>query len=79
MPGTATVPELPEVETIRRDLEKEIVGKKLKEVSVSGERTVRRRPEEFKERLEGRKVVGVDRKGKFLVCLLYTSPSPRDS
>jgi len=64
------MPELPEVETIRRDLEKEIVGKKLKEVSVSGERTVRRRPEEFKERLEGRKVLGVDRRGKYLVVRL---------
>lgn len=64
------MPELPEVETIRRDLEKEIVGKKLKEVSVSGDRTVRRRPEEFKERLEGRKVLGVDRRGKYLVVRL---------
>ncbi len=64
------MPELPEVETIRRDLEKEVVGKKLKEVSVSGERTVRRRPEEFKERLEGRKVLGVDRRGKYLVVRL---------
>ena len=64
------MPELPEVETIRRDLEKEVVGKKLKEVSVSGERTVRRRPEEFKERLEGRKVIGVDRRGKYLVVRL---------
>ena len=64
------MPELPEVETIRRDLEKEIVGKKLKEVTVSGERAVRRRPEEFKERLEGRKVLGVERRGKYLVVRL---------
>jgi len=64
------VPELPEVETIRRDLEKEVVGKKLKEVTVTGQRTVRRRPAEFKERLEGRKVVGVDRRGKYLVVRL---------
>ncbi|MEO5678565.1 MAG: bifunctional DNA-formamidopyrimidine glycosylase/DNA-(apurinic or apyrimidinic site) lyase [Acidimicrobiales bacterium] len=64
------MPELPEVETIRRDLEKEVVGKKLKEVSVTGSRTVRRRPEDFKERLEGRKVLGVDRRGKYLVVRL---------
>ena len=64
------MPELPEVETIRRDLEKEVVGKKLKEVSVTGQRTVRRRPAEFKEKLEGRKVVGVDRRGKYIVVRL---------
>lgn len=64
------MPELPEVETIRRDLEKEVVGKKLKEVTVIGERTVRRGLEDFKERLEGRKVVGVDRRGKYLVVRL---------
>ena len=32
----ARVPELPEVETIRRDLEKEVVGKKIKTVEVTG-------------------------------------------
>lgn len=64
------MPELPEVETIRRDLEKEVVGKKLKEVTVTGQRTVRRRPEEFKERLEGRQILGVDRRGKYLVVRL---------
>jgi formamidopyrimidine-DNA glycosylase len=61
------VPELPEVETVRRDLDKEISGKKIKEVVVTGHRTVRRRPADFSEKLEGRKVTGVERKGKFLV------------
>lgn len=64
------MPELPEVETVRRDLEKEVTGKKIKEVTVTGHRTVRRRPAEFKERLEGRKVTGVDRRGKYLVVKL---------
>ncbi len=30
------MPELPEVEVLRRDLEKEIVGKKIKAVEVTG-------------------------------------------
>ena len=30
------MPELPEVETIRRDLEKEVVGKRIKTVEVTG-------------------------------------------
>jgi formamidopyrimidine-DNA glycosylase len=64
------MPELPEVETVRRDLDKEISGKKIKEVVVTGHRTVRRRPADFSTALEGRKVTGVERKGKFLVVKL---------
>ncbi len=64
------MPELPEVETIRRDLDKEISGKKIKIVEVTGGRSVRRRPEEFKTSLEGRKVGGVSRKGKYLLVRL---------
>ena len=64
------MPELPEVETIRRDMDKEMSGRKIKSVEVTGHRTVRRRPAEFSERLEGRKVAGVERKGKYLVVKL---------
>ena len=34
-----TMPELPEVETIRRDLDKEFVGKRIKKVEVTGSRS----------------------------------------
>jgi formamidopyrimidine-DNA glycosylase len=63
------MPELPEVETIRRDLEKEIISKRIKSVEVSGKRSVRRHKdaEEFTERLEGRKVMSVRRCGKYLL------------
>jgi formamidopyrimidine-DNA glycosylase len=63
------MPELPEVETIRRDLEKEIVSKRIKSVEVSGKRSIRRQKTvaEFVERLEGRKVVYVRRSGKYLL------------
>lgn len=67
------MPELPEVETIRRELEREVVGKKVKEVKVSGTRTVRRQPKkQFAERLVGTKVTGVSRKGKYLLLKLDT-------
>ena len=36
------MPELPEVETIRHDLEREVVGKRIKSVTVTGSRSVRR-------------------------------------
>lgn len=64
-----TMPELPEVETIRRDLDKEIVGRKVKSVEVFGVRSVRRHPDpaELVGRVQGRKVAGVRRAGKYLV------------
>jgi formamidopyrimidine-DNA glycosylase len=63
------MPELPEVETLRRDLEKEIVSKRIKSVEVSGNRSIRRHKDadEFTTRLEGRKVVSVRRSGKYLL------------
>jgi formamidopyrimidine-DNA glycosylase len=66
------MPELPEVETIRRDLEKEAVGKRIKTVEVTGTRSIRRHTnkKQFIARLEGRKITGVDRKGKYLLVKL---------
>ena len=66
------MPELPEVEVLRRDLEKEVVGKKIKSVEVTGTRSVRRHKnkKEFIALLEGRKIVAVQRRGKYLVLRL---------
>jgi formamidopyrimidine-DNA glycosylase len=66
------MPELPEVETIRRDLEKEVVGKRIKQVDVSGMRSIRRHPNKkhFMAKLEGRKITGIDRRGKYLLVKL---------
>jgi formamidopyrimidine-DNA glycosylase len=66
------MPELPEVEVMRRDLEREVVGKKIKAVEVSGTRSVRRHKnrKEFITVLTGRKITGVQRRGKYLVLKL---------
>ncbi len=66
------MPELPEVEVVRRDLEREIVGLRIKEVEVDGMRSVRRHHnrKQFISRLEGKKFTGVDRRGKYLLCRL---------
>lgn len=63
------MPELPEVETIRRDLEKEVLGKRIKAVEVSGLRSIRRHAskKQFTSRLEGTKIEGVSRRGKNLL------------
>ncbi|MBA3728186.1 MAG: bifunctional DNA-formamidopyrimidine glycosylase/DNA-(apurinic or apyrimidinic site) lyase [Actinobacteria bacterium] len=68
--------ELPEVEVMRRDLEKEIVGKRVKEVDVrphrNAMRVIRRhtRRKEFADRLAGQKVTKVERKGKYVLMHL---------
>jgi formamidopyrimidine-DNA glycosylase len=68
--------ELPEVEVVRRDLEKEVVGRRVKGVEVrphrNAMRVIRRhaRRKEFADRLAGKKITKVDRKGKYVLLHL---------
>lgn len=69
------MPELPEVETIRRDVEKEFLNKRIKKVEVTGSRSIRRHPgpegaKEFSARLEGRRLIATRRRGKYLLMQL---------
>ena len=69
--------ELPEVEVMRRDLEKEVVGKRIRAVVVrphrNAMRVIRRhaRRKEFADRLAGKKVTKVERKGKYVLMHLH--------
>ena len=70
------MPELPEVETLRGDLEKEVGGRKVKSVEVRAARVVRRhrnRPE-FADRLVGRKLGSTARIGNLLLLGLDGAP-----
>jgi len=63
------VPELPEVETVRRGLSTWVAGRRIRQVHVLHERAVRRHaagPRDFEDRLVGRLVVAVQRRGKYL-------------
>ena len=63
------MPELPEVEVVRRGLATHVVGHTLTEVEVLHPRPVRRHlagPEDFAARLTGRRVVDARRRGKYL-------------
>ena len=64
--------ELPELETVRRELEKEAVGKRFKVPEVTGNKPVRHNGTKkvFQGRLEGAKVKSVERKGRHLVANL---------
>ncbi len=66
------MPELPEVEVVRRDLDREIVGKKIKSVDVDGMRAVRRHHnrKQFINRLVDRRILSVGRRGKYILCKL---------
>jgi formamidopyrimidine-DNA glycosylase len=65
--------ELPEVEVMRRDLEKDVVGRKVAEAEVrpsrNAMRIVRRhgKRKEFTDRLVGRKFTKAERRGKYVL------------
>ena len=69
------MPELPEVETLRTDLEQEVVGRKVTDVEVKAARTVRRHRnrKEFAKHLLGQRVAGVERHSAYLVIELESS------
>jgi formamidopyrimidine-DNA glycosylase len=68
------MPELPEVETVRRDLERDIAGLRIKGVEVNDLRSIRRHGKKapFVKALDGAKVTHVNRRGKYLVLSLDT-------
>jgi formamidopyrimidine-DNA glycosylase len=68
--------ELPEVEVVRRDLEKDVVGRRVGAVEVrrmrNTKRVIRRHknPKEFRDRLLARKFTKAERKGKYVLLFL---------
>lgn len=71
------MPELPEVETVRRGLVQRVQGRTLTTADIEHPRTSRRQPggpEEFRERVAGRTVTAVGRRGKYLWLELDGGP-----
>ena len=68
--------ELPEVEVMRRDLEKDVVGRRIKSAEVKSSRNAMRvirrhaKRKDFTGRLEGRKLTKVERRGKYILLHL---------
>ena len=63
------MPELPEVETVRRGLDRWVVGRRIKAVHVHHPRAIRRHlpgSADFAAALTGRRVVAAMRRGKYL-------------
>ncbi len=70
------MPELPEVETVRRGLADRVVGRRIERVEVGRERAVRRTgPDRVVAGLTGRVIVAAERRGKYIVCPLDSGES----
>lgn len=73
------MPELPEVETVRRTLEQLVVGKEIQEVSVFWPKIIKAPEpvEQFQDALRGQTIQHIGRRGKFLLFTLddYTMVS----
>lgn len=65
------MPELPEVETIKKDLEKYILGKKITKVKINRPEVIKEpEPLKFKKELCNEKIKEIIRRGKLLVLKL---------
>lgn len=63
------MPELPEVETVARELHPHLVGRSISDVCVQWPRTIAQPQEDvarFRADLRGRQILGVGRRGKFV-------------
>ncbi|EJF91826.1 bifunctional DNA-formamidopyrimidine glycosylase/DNA-(apurinic or apyrimidinic site) lyase [Bartonella melophagi] len=61
------MPELPEVETVRRGLEPVLIGAEIISVTLNRKNLRFPFPEEFSKKLVGRKIIKLDRRAKYLL------------
>ncbi len=76
------MPELPEVEVVRRGLQAHVLGKTITAVRVHHPRAVRRHeagPADLTARLLGARITGTDRRGKYLWLMLATADGESDT
>ncbi len=69
------MPELPEVETVRRGLERRVTGRRIGPIEVLNPLVIRGEPDAFRDFLEGRRIGSVRRKGKTLAISLASNGS----
>ena len=69
------MPELPEVETVRRGLEKLIVGKKIINISSDWQKSLPITENEIDNRIKNHEIISIDRRGKLLIIGLDNNRS----
>jgi formamidopyrimidine-DNA glycosylase len=71
------MPELPEVETVRRGLAERVIGDRIDSVWLGSQpQTFQSKPQEIARALEGSGITDVRRMGKYIVICLAPPPSP---
>src|SRR5690348_10595477 len=68
------MPELPEVETIRRDLQEVLPGKQIADISVGKPKVVHEDIAQFTKKLVGQRVKAVERRAKLLIVSFTKQP-----
>ena len=61
------MPELPEVETVKNTLKKQILGKKIEKIKILYDGIIATDLEAFKKNIVGETFIDIDRRGKFLI------------
>lgn len=64
------MPELPEVETVRRGLEKLILGKKISNIEIAYPKMIKTDLDEFQKEVPGQVIESMGRRGKYLLFYL---------
>ncbi|WP_162849811.1 DNA-formamidopyrimidine glycosylase [Anaeroplasma bactoclasticum] len=64
------MPELPEVETVRRVLKKSLVGKRIKDIDIRYNPIIENDTNSFKENVIGKEIIDIARYGKYLMFCL---------
>jgi formamidopyrimidine-DNA glycosylase len=71
------MPELPEVETVRRGLAERVIGDRIESVWLGNKpQTFQSKPQEIARALEGARIIGVRRMGKHIVICLAPPDVP---
>lgn len=76
------MPELPEVEVVRRGLATHVVGRQIAQATLSGTRVARRHlpgPEDLSVRLQDRRILAADRRGKYLWLVVEAPGGDREA
>ena len=63
------MPELPEVETVKNTLKRQILGKRIKDIKILYDGIIATNKDEFKKMI-GQEIIDIKRRGKFLIFVL---------
>lgn len=67
------MPELPEVEIISRDLDKQLRSKKIKSVTILNKSSINLNPDTFRKKVSGKKILSITRRAKTIMINLEGS------